>query len=210
MSNSRQISETDKLKRTSRQAAFISGLGALIIFGALLFGSLRLQNLTGAINKKKTEVAKLEEQHSNLEKVSTELKEEIKASQTQIEVLRNQKNELTSAIQEDRSVPITAVVKPRASVRPLTPEEAQRYSEKYKYYEFWMEIPEDKKGDIVGVTYYMNHPTFPQPNYIGRGEDFRASYYGWGALTNVIVTITLRDGTQKKIDFNQYAAIYGN
>ena len=57
---------------------------------------------------------------------------------------------------------------------------------------------------IKQVQYDFLHPTFTNKHVVAENakDQFSFSYIGWGCLTSVPVTVTLKDGTSKLLDFN--------
>jgi hypothetical protein len=57
---------------------------------------------------------------------------------------------------------------------------------------------------IKQVQYDFLHPTFTNKHVVAENakDQFSSSYIGWGCLTSVDVTVTLKDGTSKMLDFN--------
>lgn len=136
------------------------------------------------------------------------LAKEAAALEEQIKVLREEKANLSSAVSKGTPAPLEALVKPRAAVKEFSPAEASRYPQGFRQYSLWLDVPEQLKGQITKVTYFMNHPSFNPPVLQGDPDkNFYADYAGYGCLANVIITLTLNDGTSKRLDFDQCGAL---
>jgi len=171
---------------------------ALILLPPLI---QKRNDLSTEIDAKTLEVKVVEEQ------LETN-KRELEAYETQLKVTRSQIQELQTSVREQRTAPIEALVKPRASYARVTTEEAAQYPGSEYRFDLFLEVPPAQRNEIVKVTYFMNHPSFADNSLInGDPQDrFRATYFGYGCLSNVIISITLQDGQEKKLDFNQCEA----
>jgi hypothetical protein len=78
-------------------------------------------------------------------------------------------------------------------------------------FSLWVEAPPEVLSTIASVEYEFNHPTFRQKFRVGRdrASGFRVGYTGWGCLSTVVVSFTLRDATTPPphIDFDMCAAV---
>lgn len=99
-------------------------------------------------------------------------------------------------------LPLTAVVQPRASAKPLGSKGS--YS-----FELWLDVPEDRAREIQRVTYVMDHPTFRQKELVSeeRSTGFKTGYVGWGCLDSVDVTLRLANEKSETLNFDQCSAI---
>lgn len=60
MDNSKHTLDPEKFRRTSRQAALASAVGAIVVFGSLGYGAVKLQDLTQTLKAKREELEKVE------------------------------------------------------------------------------------------------------------------------------------------------------
>ena len=79
-------------------------------------------------------------------------------------------------------------------------------------FKIWIDGPPEALSRLQSVQYEFNHPTFRQKQMIGRdrASGFAVGYTGWGCLTSVMVTFTLRDrqaAPPPHRDFDMCAAI---
>jgi hypothetical protein len=119
-----------------------------------------------------------------------------------VAALNKQVAKLTELVVETtRKLPAARFVTPMGSKREVTPEEHAKGLGP-RDYKMWVEIAPEKKGKIARVTYFLNNPTFPQQLMVGKGDDFRAGYYGSSCLTTIMITVTDIDGNNSQIDFN--------
>jgi pYEATS domain-containing protein involved in immunity len=124
-----------------------------------------------------------------------ELKKQTEAMQKLLANMREQGLQHAQA-----EVPITAQVKVKA--------EAERID--IARFAFTLRILELQPGAldrIEKVDYAFNHPTFSRKNFSSNKKPFQISYTGWGCLTSVIVTFTLREPAEapEKTGFNMCA-----
>jgi hypothetical protein len=236
MGKTDQISQEDRLKRLSRQAALITAIGAAMAVAVFAYGLFAVRDLerkrTSLVDERDTleaVVVDLSSERVALDAAVAEKKvelsrldEEVRKSLADIEMAKDRLKEYavdTASPPEDAKLIdvltgsqidlITGLIRPRAGVEDLEPEEARKYDSSFRRWWLWIEVPPEQKQYIEKVTYLMNHPSFPDPLYDGAGadEDFRASYVGWGCLGRVTVTLTFRNETTREIDFDQCAAL---
>lgn len=77
-------------------------------------------------------------------------------------------------------------------------------------FSLWLNIPENKKGQIKDVTYIFNHPSFGRYNRrssTNEGDGFHAGYEGWGAIDDVTININFKDGTKDTRRLNMIKAL---
>ena len=157
------------------------------------------------------QLSPLIEKKEQLSKEVSDKQKELQAYSTQIDVLRAQKDRLTHDIRLGQISSIEALITPRADVEEFSAAEAAKQPKGFKRFSMWLEVPPDRQDDIARVTYFLNHPSFGTPLMEGDAKNsFRASYNGWGCLSNVIITVTVKDGEEKELDFDQCAAIRDN
>lgn len=155
-----------------------------------------------------------------LEEVNQNLKSlrKLEASlDEQIVVLRQQKDDLLTNYRElGREVnrrsarkvplPIEAVVKPRVSADFIG-----RFSngQPKRQYKLWLDVPAGRQGEISEVEYFFNHPTFRNKIQISKSSNngFQVGYTGWGCLRRIVITLVLKNGTRKKVDFSMCGAL---
>ena len=98
--------------------------------------------------------------------------------------------------------PISARVSPQASSLEVS---GQTTGGKQVFdFSVWLNVPAEDRNSIEKVSYLFNHPTFRQNTMISSDAStgFRIGYRGWGCLSSVIITISLKDGSSDKIDFD--------
>ena len=217
-----EAQEQERLKRASNRAALISGLGALLVFAALAFASVQLlgvrrevreletrrDDLRTEADRFKAEAETLREETQQLEQKRAEMREEIESLGRQWKVASRQiaeQGSFTRALSaaELRKAPLSLAVEPRASTTPIEDE--------LFLFRAWLDVPEARRPEIEKVSYYFNHPTFPQKLLESRdlGSGFAVAYRGWGALDRVIITIELANGSTQEIAFDMLAALGG-
>jgi transcription initiation factor IIF auxiliary subunit len=99
--------------------------------------------------------------------------------------------------------PVSARVAPQASSVEVS---GLKTSDGRQVFDFslWLVVPSDDRNSIQQVSYLFNHPTFRQKTMTSADAStgFRIGYRGWGCLSSVIITITLKDGSSDKTDFD--------
>ena len=105
-------------------------------------------------------------------------------------------------------------VVPNASAEPLeTAGDRQTFS-----FAIWLDYRDEQvkrvaSEQIKSVVYTFNHLSFGktekdrQRESDDRSSGFRETYIGWGAMSNVIIELRLRDGKLVKLDFDMHAAL---
>jgi hypothetical protein len=77
---------------------------------------------------------------------------------------------------------------------------------KKRGYKFNISVNADAetKSKIDKVEYFIDHPSFKIKNYSSSdpGTNFSMSYFGWGAVDEVIVTVKLKNGTTQTATIN--------
>jgi cell division protein FtsB len=192
------IPDYSMLKKSSRQAAIVTAIGALLVFGALAYSAWQLH--------------KLEQQHTALEQQIGSKRAELDALERQISVLRDQKRDILSDYKKDigqsKQWPIEVAVKPRADARHT----GSFFSsgQRQIHYSIWLDIPDDRRDEIESVEYFFNHPSFTEPRMAGDPvtPGFRIEYIGWGCMRQLIITLTLKTGEKKQMDFDMCASIW--
>jgi hypothetical protein len=85
-------------------------------------------------------------------------------------------------------------------------------------FSLWIDYRDEKVKKIAAenlksVTYTFNHVSFGkdakdrQRTSHDKTTDFREGYVGWGAMTNVIIELRLRNEKVVKLDFDMHAAL---
>jgi len=200
----------------------------IFAFAVTVLAATQLPGMIRTQQKLTTETKKLETtistQKEDIQAQDDEIEKQerlLKEQQDRIEQQREEVNTLANRVEklrvEDQRLtqnnlikkPVETVVTPRASVEPLQHNEIANNPSYYKHYKMWLEVPEDRQSEIAKVTYFMDHSSFPSPLYIGdRDDDYSMGYDGYGALGEVEITLILKDGSSRKVHFNQHAATY--
>jgi hypothetical protein len=73
----------------------------------------------------------------------------------------------------------------------------------------WLSVPDNYRSRIKEVAYLLNHRTlnFVTMRSSDPSDGFAVGYTGWGCLRNVIITMTMSDGTSYKFSFDMCPAI---
>lgn len=205
-----------KIKQSSRHSALITFFGALVVGGAFLYSLLKLNDINQEYETKQA-LANAAQQRAD------SLKDMAASMEKQIEVLRNNTRELEQSyaklhtvvaasgspalkMEYAKGTPLIAVVKPRASaVRSNT----GRTTTPLYNFSLWLDVPDNRRGEIGSVEYEFNHPTFRQKTQesFDPGNGFRVGYNGWGCLRSVLVKIHLKQGGVQTIDFDMCEAV---
>ena len=71
-------------------------------------------------------------------------------------------------------------------------------------FKIFLDADQDVLNKVKEVKYEFLHDTFNQKIQISKdaSNHFSKGYTGWGAMTNVPVTITFKNGETKKMEFN--------
>lgn len=205
-----------RVRRSSRHSAWITLFGALVVGGAFLFSLVKLSDINQEYETKQA-LANAEQRRAD------SLKDVAASMQKQIEVLRGNARELEQSYASlhtvvaasnspqlkmaySKNLPLITVVKPRATA---VPSKTGRASVPLYDFSLWVDVPENRKSEIVSVEYEFNHPTFRQKTQqSSNAEDgFKVSYSGWGCLRSVLVRIHLRQGGVQTIDFDMCEAV---
>jgi hypothetical protein len=202
-----QAPELDNLRKASHQAAVISGMGAIILFATLGFSAWNLQHLQTTQRQLEQEVAELEEKSSIKQA-------EITSLDTQISVLREQKKNLLADYRIEvpsagKTTPIEFAVTPRADA--VHTGEYFNDGKPKRYYSLWLDIPASRKDEIESVGYFFNHPSFRDKHMTGdpATPGFKVGYIGWGCMKRLVITLKLKNGQRKELDFNMCESILG-
>jgi hypothetical protein len=201
--------DEESIKKSSRQSAWITLFGALVVGGAFLFSLWELSSVTANVNSKKKELDSLTSQAVSTQKQIEVLRanmRQLKRSYARLDTVvaasKNQK--LRRAYAE--AVPLITVAKPRAQAIS-----SEKGTDERPLYDFslWLDVPEGRKHEIASVEYEFNHPTFVQKTQRSSNpsDGFRVSYLGWGCLQSVLVRIHLKDGSTTTIDFDMCEAV---
>ncbi len=195
--------ELEALARHSRKAGYMTALGAVVVFSAFGYSAWQLNDLDEKIAVKEEKIDSLMQLEASLNK--------------QITVLRQQKSDLLTNYRElgkevnrrspvKKRLPIEAVIKPHASADFLGYFSDGKPKRQYK---LWLEIPGRRWEEIAEVKYLFNHPTFRNKiqTSTNGNNGYQVGYTGWGCLRRIVVTLVLKNGTEKKIDFNMCGAL---
>jgi hypothetical protein len=152
----------DQLRKTSKKAAWVTALGAVILFAALAFGIYQLSYYNDAVVEKKRELESLKNEEQSLLKQLSVLRENYSVSKKSILELEKHVDEsgskkLREMIKE--TTPLSAIIIPRATGEPI-PGRFSRTGQQIYNFSLWIDVPEERKSEIEKVRYEFNHPTF--------------------------------------------------
>ena len=174
-----------QLKKKSRQGAFISLFGFLIVISVFVFAANRLNDLNQTI---KLKTSKLESLDSTIVKQN----KEIEINQKLVKNLVDEINRL-----RDPSIQPNA----RAVKIPGIFDSKQR-----QIYDFtvWITSSQHTLNKITKVSYQFGHDTFILKNResIDSSNGFLVSYRGWGCLSVVKLSVECEDDETEYIYFN--------
>jgi len=208
--NPQTVFDEHQIRKSSRQSALITLVGVIIVGGAFLFSLYKLNSVNEQIGEKRQLLDSLTSQSESMQKQIDVLRSntrELEQSYVQIEkaVAATQNRQLRREFTQ--ALPLVATVRPRARAV----ENRAIKGEKETYYDFslWVDVPRERKMEVVEVVYEFNHPTFRQKTQrSSNAEDgYRVEYTGWGCLSSVIVTVHLRNGSSSSIDFDMCAEL---
>jgi len=208
--SAQMLFDEQKIKKSSRQSAVITLVGVIIVGGAFLYGLYELSAVNEQIDQKREFLDSLSYQSESLQKQIDVLRSnarELEQSYAQIEkaVAATQNPKLQREFSE--ALPFIAMVKPRA--RAVENRETKGERETYYDFSLWIELPRERRAEILDVVYEFNHPTFRQKAQRSTNpeEGFRVRHIGWGCLSSVIITVNLRNGSSSSIDFDMCAEL---
>ena len=201
-----QPQQLDSLRKASHQAAIISALGAVILFTTLGISVWQLKHL-------EDKQQQLKQENIELQTETDSRRAEIASLDKQISVLREQKKGLLVDYRSDTravdQIPIEFAVRPYADA--VHTGEYYRDGSPKRRYTLWLEIPPGRKREIQSVDYFFNHPTFTEQHMAGdvTTPGFKISYLGWGCMRHLVITLKLRNGKEKELDFDMCESILG-
>ncbi|GEM_PF-4255401 len=109
------------------------------------------------------------------------------------------------------SLPLAAVAVPKAEAKKhpelRTPSGDPIYDFKCR-----LEVPRDRQAEIARVVYRFDHHSFAQKDMASSdsASDFEVGYRGWGALSEVVITIEKRSGEKEVMPFSMREALGWN
>jgi hypothetical protein len=108
-------------------------------------------------------------------------------------------------------LPFATVAVPHARAERLPEPAKGPAAGKEPTYRFYLSlsVPQARRDQIAKVVYTFDHPTFKHKDMTSTdpSNNFEVNYVGWGALTNVTITITTRDGKTEQMPFNMVHAL---
>ena len=186
------------LAKSSRNAALLTGLGAVIMFAALGYGIYMLIQLDNSLQQKKAEEASLSRQIDVLRENTEQYRKSLRAID-QIAV----RSRVPEAKLARKVIPLEAVVTPHAASEPAKVQHESSGAGPYNF-SLWIEVPADRLQEIREVEYVLNHPSLQDQSYKSSdaSRGFRISYEGAGCLSRVIINIFLSNGEKMSLDFD--------
>lgn len=182
--------DKNTIKKRSRQAAFISSIGFLIIIFAFAFASWQLKRLNSAVAAKNKEISTLDSLIENRNR-------DINAKKVLIDTLISEINKLKDPkIQpKTRAIPIPGTFD----------------SKKRQIYDFtvWITSSQHTLNRISKVNYQFGHDTFilRSRESSDNSNSFLVSYRGWGCLSIVKIIVEYRDGANEVLYFDMCNAL---
>lgn len=175
--------------------------------------STNLETLSAQIVEKGVVIKDKEQNIRDLSSRLIDLEKQEVALAKQIDALRTQKDGLIEEFQKfgqnnsliAAKIPLEAVITPKSKgIFAGMEQEVHMFN-----YSLWLEVPKDREQELRRVSYYFNHPSYTQPTMHSSNHDdgFAVHYYGWGCLDNVIITLSLADRSERKVDFDMCAAV---
>jgi len=186
------------LAKSSRNAALLTGLGAVIVFAALGYGIYMVNQLDNSVEQKKAEEASLSRQIDVLRENTEQYRKSLRAID-QIAV----RSRVPEAKLAQKVIPLVAVVTPRTSSEPATGQHDSSGSRLYNF-SLWIELPTDRLQEVREVEYVLNHPSLQDQSYKSSdaSKGFRISYTGPECLSRIIINLFLTSGEKVSLDFN--------
>lgn len=190
---STQDLQLDALAKASRRAAMLSLSGVVIVLASLAYGSFRLYAL-------RSEIADLETTKKGLGEDVGKLQDQLKSLQNSIQSLSYAK-----VTPQNEVFQVQATAKARPGV--INPDGNGVYD-----FSIFINGSKELLSKIEKVTYDFDHPTFRKPHQEAsdRNSKFLVQYVGWGCLTQVGVTVYMKDGTKQSIPFDMCKSLGGD
>jgi hypothetical protein len=181
------------LAKASRRAAMLSLSGIVIVVASVVYSAYRLYELN-------TQLATLQDKKLTLEG-------EVKDAETKLGSLQSNIQGLsyTKVTAQNQVYQLQATAKARPGI--INPNGNGVYD-----FSIFVNASDDVLNNIEKVTYDFNHPTFKKPHQESADSEdkFAVRYVGWGCLTNVAVTVYLKDGTKQSIPFDMCQSLGGD
>ena len=180
MTESQTDPQLELLDRASRRSALLSLIGLIIVFGALIYSSLKLASLQSSISSEKQQ--------------QTKLSNEIRELQLKKADLERQAATLVTDLNRREHTPLADTIEPHASSTPLPGIKAKNGLPIYDFV-LSISVPENRKQDIQSVDYYFDDPSFIEKvkTSTDGSTGYPVSYRGWGCLTAVKIRVHLKD-----------------
>jgi hypothetical protein len=187
----RELAETlSQLTSSSRASLIMVAVGVITLGASVYYSFTRLQPLEDEIARKRGEVAALNEQAMDAQRLVDQAKQEHAALKQNIEQLYAVRVTASNAVYEVKS---TA----RATGRNTAS------GPEYKF-TVLINAPADVLQAIEHVEYTFDHSTFRDRTVVAdkASDQFAYSYVGWGCLTRVGVNVVLDDGSRQPFNFD--------
>jgi hypothetical protein len=109
-----------------------------------------------------------------------------------------------AAITERLPFATIAVPHARAERLPDSPKPAAAGKAPTYRFSVSLDVPPGRRDQVAKVVYTFDNPSFKRKDMASTNaaNNFEVSYLGWGALTNVTITIYTRDGKSEQMPFN--------
>ena len=194
----------ERHERSARIRTVVVSVIPVVVAGLFLWWTL-LQ--IGAAQSKLDEVLA---ERERAEQQANELRTEVKRYRAEISKtareLAKVKRELDSATRELVAIknPPLSSIEPQAQKVELAKKFVTTDGSSYFDFSLWLKVPDGLKKKIDKVEYYFDHPTFQLKTKTSNNPSnaFAVSYIAYACITEVKITISLKDGRKRVIDFN--------
>lgn len=187
----REVAETlSQLTTSSRASLIMVAVGVITLGASVYYSFTRLEPLEDEIAKKRGQVAQLNAQAVDAQRMVDRARQEYAELKQSIEQLYAVRVTNSNTVYEVKS---TA----RATGRNTSS------GPEYKF-TVLINAPAEVLRAIRSVEYTFDHSTFSERKVIAdrASDQFAYSYVGWGCLTRVGVNVFLNDGTSQPFNFN--------
>jgi hypothetical protein len=184
---------TDKIKKRSRQGAFISATGFLIIILVFVFAAKRLNSLNNIIELKTVQIDSLDV-----------------LLEGQKRIIRNNKDSIDNLNEEINKLKDPTVTPKAKAV--MIPEGFTADGKQMFDFTAWVTASDYTLNKIKEVIYYFDEESFykKERKSSDQSNGFLVSYRGWGCLTIVTLKIVYKDGNTENIYFNMCENIFSD
>jgi len=184
--------ENNSFQKRSRQGAFISLFGFVIVLLVFVFAASRLQNLNHLIEERTVTVDSLDLAVLHQDSAIAWQKDEVAENQFLIRKLVFEINKLKDPIirPQTKAVAIPGV---------KDPDGKQIYD-----FTIWVTASQYALNTIKQVDYQFGHKSFNLKTRISSdgSNGFLVSYRGWGCLSGMVLSVLYKDGTTDELYFD--------